>query len=48
MVDVGSPSSRDLVGEGGDDFMMLRGEYVRAYSFLGGLGKKRILFHLKG
>jgi hypothetical protein len=48
MVGVGSSSSCDLVGEGGDDFMMLRGEHVRVYSFLGGGGKKCILFYFEG
>jgi hypothetical protein len=50
MVDVGSSSSCDLVGEGGDAFMMLRREYVRVYSvFWGGEGaKKCILFYFEG
>jgi hypothetical protein len=45
MVDVGSSSSCDLVGEGGDAFMMLRGEYVRVYSvfFGGGGGAKKCI-----
>jgi hypothetical protein len=46
MVDVGSSSSCDLVGEGGDAFMMLRREYVRVYSVFWGGGGGQEMYSL--